>query len=85
MVLGYFGSEPQAIAHHVGIGDGLERLGSADVDIAADNHRAQTLGRLVHDALIEGHLQGEQVLRQALAALPSEHGNGREYLARRGV
>ena len=85
VVLGYFGSEPQAIAHHVGIGDGLERLGSADVDIAADNHRAQTLGRLVHDALIEGHLQGEQVLRQALAALPSEHGNGREYLARRGV
>ena len=38
-----------------------------------------------HKSLIERQLKGEQRLRQTLPPLPSEHGDGSEYLARWGI
>ncbi len=85
MVLGYLGTQPQPVAHHVGLGDGVQGLGGADVHVTAHDHRAKALGRMVHDALVERQLQLEQVLLKPLAALPTKHGDGRQNLARRGV
>ena len=81
VVPGDSGIEPQAVAHHVGIGYSIQPLCRTDVDIAADYHRGQPGGSLLHDALIERQLQVEQRLRKLLAALPPEHGYGGQYLA----
>ena len=62
MILGNLRSKPQAIAHHVGLGDGLQGLGGANIHVTAHNHRAKALGRTVHDALVERQLQLQEVL-----------------------
>ena len=85
MVLGYFRTKPQAVAHHVGIGDGLQRLGAADIHIATHDHGMQVVWCTVQDTLVEGHLQGQQILRKLLSTLPSENGHGCEHLARRSI
>ncbi len=77
--------EPQAVAHHVGIGHGRQLLGSAYIYVAAYNHRMDIVGREAHQTLIQRKLQVEQRLRKALSALPSEHGNGCKYLTRRSI
>ncbi len=56
VVLGYLGAQPQAIAHHVDIGDGLQGLGGPYVHIAAHYHGTQGCRGLVHNMLIERHL-----------------------------
>ena len=80
MMAGYRGVEPQAIAHHVGIGNIANTLSSPDIDVATDNHRGQTPWRLFHHALVEWQLQVKQRLRQALTTFPAEHGDGGQHL-----
>ena len=79
------GIEPQAVADHVGLGDGLERLRGADEHVATDDHRVERTGRLGHDALIERHLQRQQVLGEPLSPFPAKDGDRGEHLARRGI
>ena len=81
MVLGDGGIEPQAIADHIGLGHLTQSLCGTDIHVATDNHGCQTIGCLFHDSFIERQLQVEQCLREALATLPTEHGDGRQYLA----
>ena len=85
MILGDGGIEPQAVAHHVGVRNLSDALCCADIHVAADYHRMEARRSLLHDALIERQLQVEQRLRQALAALPAEHGDRCQYLAADGV
>ena len=85
MILGDRGVEPQAVAHHVGIGNGAYALCCADIYVAADYHRGQPVGSLRHHSLIERQLQVEQGLCQPLSAFPAEHRNGCQYLATGGI
>ena len=85
VILGDRGIKPKSIAHHVSIGDRSYALSSTDIDIAADNHRSQTFGSLSHHTLIERQLQVKQGLRQSLATLPTENGDGGENLATGGI
>ena len=62
VVLGNRGVEPQAIAHHIGIGDSANALCCADIHIATDYHGGQSLRGLRHHTLVEGQLQVEQGL-----------------------
>ena len=82
---GRFGIEPQAVAHDIDIGNRLQRLGGAYKNIATDHHRAQALGRGFHHLLVERNLKREKILRKALSALPTKHGNRRENLSRRRI
>ena len=81
VVLGNRSVQPQSITNHIGLGDGSDTLCCPDIDIAADYHGGQSLGGLLHHALIERQLQVEQGLRQALATLPSENGQRGQNLA----
>ena len=85
MILGNGGVEPQAIAHHVGLGNLSYALGSTDIDVAADNHRCQTLRSLFHQSFVERQLQVEERLRQLLSTLPAEYGNRCQHLAADGI
>ena len=85
MVLGQRGVHPQTVAHHIGLRDGLQGLGRTDIDIATGNQGIQPLGGLLHDALVKGQLQREEVLPQPLSLGPTEDGYGSQYLARRGI
>ena len=85
VILSYLWTKPQAIAHHVGIGYGLKRFGATYIHIATHHHRMQVVRCLSHNLLIEWHLQRQQVLRQSLSPLPSEHRYGCQYLSRRCV
>ena len=86
MVLGNLRTKPQTVAYDVGIlGDGLQWLCGTDVYVAADNHRIESLRSDVHDALIERHLQREQILMKALTALPTEDRQRCENLSRRSI
>ena len=82
---GSFGIEPQTVAHDIDIGNRLQGLGGADIDVAAHHHRAQTVGRGCHHLFVERNLQRKKVLRKPLSALPTEHGNRRENLPRRRI
>ena len=57
VILGNLGIEPQAVAHHVDIGNGLQRLRGTNEYVAAHHHRMQVVGSHRHDAFIERHLQ----------------------------
>ena len=85
VILGYFGAKPQSVAHDIGLGDGLQGLSGTYIDVAANNHCVHVGRRLAHYLLVKRHLQRQQILRKALSALPSEHGNGCQHLARRCV
>ena len=85
VVLGNLGAQPQPVAHHVGLGDGLQGLCGADIDVAAHHHGVQPGRCSRHDSLVERQLQLQQVLRKPLSALPAEHGQGGENLARGGI
>ena len=85
MVFGDVRSQPQAVAHHIGLGNGLQRLGGAYQHVATHYHRMHILGGCLHHLLVEWHLQRQQVLRETLSALPAEHGNGGENLPRRSI
>ena len=85
MVLGQRRVNPQAVAHHVGFGDGLQRLRRTDVDVATGNEGVKPFGSLLHNALVEGQLRREQVLPQPLSLGPTEDGDGGQHLARRGI
>ena len=81
MMAGHRGVEPDAIADDVGLRDWRQWLRGADEDIAADHHRVEPAGGRLHDVLIEGQLERQQVLRKSLSALPSEDGDGCQDLA----
>ena len=85
MVLGHRGIEPESVAHHISIGDGLQGLRSAHQNIATNHHGVDALRSHLHHLLVEGQLQTEQILRKTLTTLPTEHRYRGEYLARRGV
>ena len=85
VVLGNVGTEPEAIADHVGLRYRRQGLRGADEHVATDHHGVETLWGFLHHLLEEGQLQREQVLRQTLAALPAEHGQGGEDFSGRGI
>ena len=85
MILGHAGIQPQTITHHVCLRHRRQGLSGGDEHIATNNHGIQAVGRLRHHLFIERQLQGQEILRQTLSPLPSEHRDGREYLARRGI
>ena len=86
MVLRNLRAEPQTVAYDVRIlGYRLQRFGGAYVHVAAHYHRVQTAWGGVHDALVERHLQRQQVLVQTLSAFPAEHWQRCKYLARWSV
>ena len=87
VMAGHGSVEPQPIAHHVGLRHRrqLRPTALADEHVATHHHRVQPLGGLFHDLLIEWQLQREQILAKTLASLPSEHGDGRQNLSRRGI
>ena len=85
MVLRDSSIKPQSVAHHIGIGDRTDALGSTDIHIATDYHRGQTLRGLLHHPFIERQLKVEQGLRQSLATLPTEHGDRGQYLTTGGI
>ena len=86
VVLRYLRAEPQTVAYDVRIlGYRLQRFGGAYVHVAAHYHRVQTAWGDVHDALVERHLQRQQVLVQTLSAFPAEHWQRCKYLARWSV
>ena len=72
---------PQTVAHNVGIGDILQRLGGTQVHVAAGNEGAQPGRRFLQDTLVERHLEVEQRLANLLSPRPTEHGHWREHLA----
>ena len=76
---------PQSVAHHIGLGDVLQRSSSSEQHIAAGNERTQCFGSFMHDARVKRQLQFEQRLIDALSTRPSEHGNGRQYFSTRSV
>ena len=63
VVLGDRGVQPQAVTHHIGLGNLSDALGSTDIHVATDNHRRQTAWRLCHHPLIQRQLQVHQRLR----------------------
>ena len=85
VVLGQVGVYPQAIAHHIGLGNRLQGLGGTDIDIAAGNQGMQGLGSFLQNLLIERQLEGQEVLRQALSAGPPKYRYRGEHLARRRI
>ena len=85
VVLGHRGVEPQPVADDIGIGDRLQGLVGADEHVATDHHRMNLVRRHRHDLLVERQLQTQQILRQPLTTLPTEHGYRCQNLARRGI
>ena len=85
VIAGHGSIEPKAVADDIGLGHRRQRLRGADVDIATDDHRVESLGRHRHDALVERQLERQEVLRQTLASLPPEHGDGRQDFPRRRI
>ena len=85
MILRHRGIEPETIAHHIGIGDGLQRLSGPDEYIATDHHRMQTFRSSSHHLLIKRQLNAHQILRKLLSPLPSEYGQGHQHLAADGI
>ena len=79
------GIEPQAVADHVGLGDGLERLCGADEHVATDDHGVERTGRLGHDALIELAPAATAGPGRAAVPVPSERRDRGEHLARRSI
>ena len=75
------GISPQAVAHHIGFGYRQEGLGGANIDVAAGHERAQAVGSGRHDAFVEGELEREERLVEALAACPTKYGNGQQHFA----
>ena len=82
VILGNLWPQPQAIAHHVGVGNGLQRFGGPDEHVATDDHRVESGRGHFHQLPVKRHLQAEQRLRQPLSSLPPQYGNGRENLTR---
>ena len=76
---------PETVAHNVGIGYVLQRLGGTQIHVAAGNERAQRGRRFLQDALVKRHLKIEQSLVYFLSPRPTKYRNGREYLAARGI
>ena len=85
VILGRRGGQPQPVAHHVGLRHGLQRLGGADIDVAADHHRMDIAGGHSHQPLVERQLQVEQRLTEPLPPLPAEHRDRHQYLARYSI
>ena len=85
VVRGTRGVEPQSVAHHVGLGNGLQLSRGPYVDVAADHHRVDALRSHRHQPFVERQLQVKQRLVNALPALPAEHGYGHEHLSLYGI
>ena len=81
MILGYRSIQPKSVAHHIGIGNIAQALGSTNIYVATDYHRSESRRGLLHHSLIKRQLQVHQSLRQALAAFPAEHRNRCQDLA----
>ena len=62
VVFRYRGIEPQAITHHIRIGNRLQGLGGADEHIATHHHRMQGFRRSSHHLLVQRQLHTHQVL-----------------------
>ena len=81
MILGHRGIEPQTITHNIGIRNRLKGLGGTNQYIATDNHRMDTLGSHPHHLLVKWQLYAQQILREFLTTLPTEHRDGNQNLS----
>ena len=85
VVLRQVGIDPQTVAHDIGFGYLLQRLGGADIHVATGNERVQGIGSLLHNLFVKGKLQGKEVLRKTLPPGPSEDRNGCQHFTRRSI
>ena len=79
------GFSPESIANHVSFRHFLQRLRGSCVDISARHQRMQRSRSRRHDAFIEGNLQIQQRLIDALSSSPTKHRNGEHHLAARCI